>query len=93
MEEYYTETRDIAPKKENIDLDMEKKVILAFNFLNSEGSNFKEGETTSKKSFLWRGGLENLRKGVGEMGMIEFSFWIVNTILLFLIVLKEFFLI
>jgi hypothetical protein len=96
MEKYYVDTREIALNLENTALNMEKKVVLAFNLLNPEDSNLKQEEKTeitNKKVTPLREGLEKLKKEVENMGTAEFSFWIVNTLLLFLIVLKEFLLI
>jgi len=96
MEKYIADTREIALNPENTAFGAEKKVILAFNLLNQENPNLKQEEKveiTNKKLTPLREGLGKFKKEVKEMGMAEFSFWIVNTLLLFLIVLKEFFLI
>jgi len=96
MEKCLVDTREIALKPENTAFGMQQKVILAFNLLNPEDSNLKQeekAELTGKRTASLREGLEKLRKEVETMGTAEFSFWIVNTLLLFLIVLKEFLLI
>jgi len=96
MEKCLADTRDVALNPENIAFGTQQKVILAFNLLNPEYSNLKEtqmNEKENKKSTSLREGLGKLKKEVKTMGTAEFSFWIVNTLLLFLIVLKEFLLI
>jgi len=96
MEKYVLDTRETASSQENTAPNVEKKIILAFNMPSSEYSGAKHEEkveTESGKATSLREGLEKMKKEVENMGMAEFSFWIVNTFLLLLIVLKEFFLI
>jgi hypothetical protein len=96
MEKYVLDTREIALNPENTTPNVERGVILAFNMLSPEYSgakNEEKVETESGKATSLREGLEKMKKEVENMGMAEFSFWIVNTLLLFLIVLKEFLLI
>ena len=96
MEKYIADTREIALNPENTAFGAEKKVILAFNLLNPEDSSLNQDEKveiTNKKLTPLREELGKFKKEVKEMGMAEFSFWIVNTLLMFLIVLKEFLLV
>ena len=96
MENCYLDNRAIAPNQEKVAPAIEKKVVLDSNLIKPADFGLKEREITekaSKKSNPLREGLGNLKKEVKNMGTVEFSFWIVNTLLLFMIVLKEFLLI
>ena len=94
MEKYVLDTREISLNPGDANFGAEKRVILAFNLLNPEGSDVrKEGKAEDEKATSLREGFEKIKNEVKNMGTAEFSFWIVNTLLLFLIVLKEFFLI